>query len=200
MTGSASSPESTASIGSMDSGPLVSLASRNDDVETHVRSPAARLRPRLASKASSETNERAQGRPGAGRTHGPPAAKKAGGSHHRLGRTSGLPCATVLTLIARSPRGPGCLAPVASRIATARRSLSVGRPGPHAFAVRISAVRPHETSCASPKRPSHPRLTYRDDRAYAPLRTRRDGGKQPWICENRKRYIFRGRTGQPVRR
>jgi hypothetical protein len=28
--------------------------------------------------------KRAQGRPGAGRTHGPPATKKAGGSHHRL--------------------------------------------------------------------------------------------------------------------
>ena len=31
-------------------------------------------------------SKRAQGRPGAGRTHGPPATKKAGGSHHRLGR------------------------------------------------------------------------------------------------------------------
>jgi hypothetical protein len=32
---------------------------------------------------------RAQGRPGAGRSHGPPANKKARGSHHRIGRTTG---------------------------------------------------------------------------------------------------------------
>ena len=43
-------------------------------------------------------SKRAQGRPGAGRTHGPPAIKKAGGRHHRIGRTTGLPCAMVLTV------------------------------------------------------------------------------------------------------
>ena len=58
--------------------------------------------------------------------------------------SSGIPCTMVLRLIARSPRGPGCLAPVAARFVTARLGLSVGRPGPHAFAVRLGAVRPHE--------------------------------------------------------
>jgi hypothetical protein len=37
--------------------------------------------------------------PGEGLTHGPPATKNAGGSHHRCSRTSGIPCAAVLTLI-----------------------------------------------------------------------------------------------------
>jgi len=46
----------------------------------------------------------------------------------------GLPCAMVLTLIAGSPRGPGLIAPVITRLVTARLGLSVGRPGPHAFA------------------------------------------------------------------
>jgi hypothetical protein len=32
--------------------------------------------------------KRAQGMPDAGRTHGPPATKKAGGSHHRQGRNN----------------------------------------------------------------------------------------------------------------
>jgi len=44
-------------------------------------------------------------------THGPPAEKKAGGSHHRYGRTTGLPCAAVYGLYVVSP-GTGVLAPV----------------------------------------------------------------------------------------
>jgi hypothetical protein len=31
--------------------------------------------------------------PGEGLTHGPPAEKKAGGSHHRISQSSGIPCA-----------------------------------------------------------------------------------------------------------
>jgi hypothetical protein len=40
-----------------------------------------------ASHAALEA-KRAQGMPDAGRTHGPPATKKAGGSHHRQGRNN----------------------------------------------------------------------------------------------------------------
>ena len=54
--------------------------------------------PSCASFHTLEIEKRAQGRPGAGRTHGPPANKKAGGRRHRIGRTSGLPCAMVLTV------------------------------------------------------------------------------------------------------
>jgi hypothetical protein len=57
-------------------------------------------------------DERAQGRPGAGRARGPPAERNAGGSHHRSGRTPGLPCATALRLTPRSPRGPAFLPPL----------------------------------------------------------------------------------------
>jgi hypothetical protein len=108
--------------------------------------------------------KRAQGRPGAGRTHGPPAIKKAGGRHHRFGRTSGLPCATVLRLIARSPRGPGFLAPVARkpRQLESLASASGGQdhtPSPSAptsLVVRLST------------RPSHPALHVRDDASAPP--------------------------------
>jgi hypothetical protein len=48
--------------------------------------------------------------PGDGLTHGPPATKNAGGSPTGLPAT-GIPCAMVLTLISRSPRGTGLIAP-----------------------------------------------------------------------------------------
>jgi hypothetical protein len=74
----------------------------------------------------------------------------------------------VLTLIARSPRGPGFVVPVAARLLTARLSLSVGRPEPRAFAVRLGIAR-----LARPTRPPHPRSTFRDDRD-TPLVPERD--------------------------
>jgi hypothetical protein len=49
--------------------------------------------------------------PGEGLTHGPPAEKKAGGSHHRFSRTSGIPRAIVYGLYEVSP-GTGLFAPV----------------------------------------------------------------------------------------
>ena len=113
-------------------------------------------------------SKRAQGRPGAGRTHGPPATKKAGGSHHRFGRTTGLPCAMALRFPSRSPQGPGLIAPVASR-SFCSLGISVGMPGPHDFSVRIDASRPRKYCALTSSRPPHPRLTFRDDSAYAPL-------------------------------
>jgi hypothetical protein len=64
---------------------------------------------------------RVQGMPGAGRTHGPPATKKAGGSHHRFSRTSGIPCAMVLTVSFVLSPGTGFLAPVISAMRKHRR-------------------------------------------------------------------------------
>src|SRR6185312_10254980 len=64
-----------------------------------------------------------------------------------------------LRLMARSPRGAGLEAPVALPNVLARLDLSVGRPGPHAFAVRIHIARP-----ATSTRPSHPAPNVRDDR------------------------------------
>ena len=69
-------------------------------------------------------------------------------------------------------------------------SLSVGRPGPHAFAVRLSAARlrrqrvhriPHPTSVTIAIRPSY---------------SGRDGENKPHISEKRKPFIFAARAGQ----
>ena len=69
---------------------------------------------------------------------------------------SGLPCATVLTLMACSPREPGLIAPVITRLVTARLDLSVGRPGPHAFPSASAPFVRTKKPRASPTRPSHP--------------------------------------------
>ena len=54
---------------------------------------------------------RAQRRPGAGRARGPPAAKKAGGSHHRSGRARpAFPARRLERLIRGLPGAPGLLA------------------------------------------------------------------------------------------
>jgi len=94
--------------------------------------------------------------PGEGLTHGPPATKKAGGSYHRFSQ-----------IIRHSPRGgfngvlralPGDRAflPPSPNGSIRRLDTSVGVSGPHDFAVRQSAVRPHENSRAPLSRPSHP--------------------------------------------
>jgi hypothetical protein len=76
--------------------------------------------------------------PGDDLTHGPPATKKAGGSHHRFSQINRHSLRDGLRLISRSPRGPGFLAPVAGVMQSiiAKLDLSVGRPGPRDFAVR----------------------------------------------------------------
>jgi hypothetical protein len=54
--------------------------------------------------------------PGEGLTHGPPAEKKAGGSHHRISQSSGIPCAMALRLIRDLLGAPGLLATVVTLI------------------------------------------------------------------------------------
>jgi hypothetical protein len=78
-------------------------------------------------------------------------------------RSSGIPCTTVVRLIARSSRGAGLDSPRRLPI-TGKLDSSVGESGPHAFAVRVGAAR-----LAAPKRPSHPKPNVRGDRASAPL-------------------------------
>jgi len=122
--------------------------------------------------------------PGEGLTHGPRAVKKHGEGTTGSAGSSGIPCATVLRLITRSPRGPGFLAPVISEIISRRLDLSVGRPGPHAFAVRADDAR-----LASSSRPSHPRLTSRDDRD-TPLRKRGGMCNRTSFFQNRSNELF----------
>ncbi len=63
--------------------------------------------------------ERAQGRPGARRPHGPPATKKAGGSHHRFGRTTRPSLRDRFTAYTRSPWCAGaCWPPSSARSAS----------------------------------------------------------------------------------
>src|SRR5690242_10057779 len=123
--------------------------------------------------------------PGEGLTHGPPAEKKLAAVTTGSAESSGIPCAMVLTLIARSPWGPGFLAPIAALTSSVQLGLSVGRPGPHAFAVRDVIAR-----LAKPPRPSHPRLTCRDDRD-TPSSSRRDSADEITDLGSRSREILK---------
>src|SRR6185437_16746715 len=80
-------------------------------------------------------NERAQGMPGAGRTHGPPATKKAGGSYHRSSRNIRHSLRDGFTAYTCAPRSPGLLASVPPGFDPGV-GPSVGGPGLHDFAVR----------------------------------------------------------------
>jgi hypothetical protein len=112
---------------------------------------------------------RAQGMPGDGLTHGPPATKKAGGSHHRFSQSTGIPCTMVLTLLRTLPGVHDFISHRRLAGHPARLSASPGAPGPHDFAVRVSRAR--RTRCP---RPSHPAPNTRDDRE-APLSRARNG-------------------------
>ena len=96
-----------------------------------------------------------------------------------------IPCAMVLRLMARSPRCPGFLATVAPR-ETSREKLdpSVGRSGPHAFAVRAGIARP-----AKPPRPSHPAPTFVTTRTPLWIRAGRRE-KKPVICPTAQVEFF----------
>jgi hypothetical protein len=52
--------------------------------------------------------------PGVGLTHGPPAERKAGGSHHRFSRNNRHSPRDGLNAYTRSPRGPALLPPFAT--------------------------------------------------------------------------------------
>jgi hypothetical protein len=59
-------------------------------------------------------------------------------------KSSGIPCATVLTLIARSPWEPGFLVPIAHEIIIPRAWPQRREARTTRLCVRFSAVRPHE--------------------------------------------------------
>jgi hypothetical protein len=86
--------------------------------------------------------------------------------------STGIPCAMVLTVSFAISPGTGLSCPRRLRDVKHHRKLglSVGRPGPRDFAVRISHVR---LTCRP--RPPHPRPTVRDDRPKRPSSSRRDG-------------------------
>src|ERR1700761_7580260 len=89
--------------------------------------------------------------PGAGRTHGPPATKIAGGSDHRFSRNNRHSPRNGLRLIRALPGVPGLLASVGRWLVTSELDTSVGVPGPRDFAVRSRFIRRVKLP-----RPSHP--------------------------------------------
>ena|SRR5690349_13524975 len=99
--------------------------------------------------------------PGEGLTHGPPATRNAGGSHHRISRTSGIPCAVAYGLYALS-LGTGLIAPLRNALPHWRTASAPGGQDHTTSPSASSAVRP-----TASMRPPHPALDVRDD-AYAP--------------------------------
>src|SRR5215471_18745166 len=82
--------------------------------------------------------------PGDGLAHGPPANRKAGGSYHRFSQIIRHSLRDGFNGVLRTlPGEPGFLAPVTCG-SIRRLDTSVGVSGPHDFAVRQNAVRPHE--------------------------------------------------------
>ena len=120
--------------------------------------------------------QRAQGRPGAGRTHGPPANRKAGGSHHRLGRDTRPSLRNGFNGVLRALPGDRALLPPSQADRSAHLASASGcQDHTTSSSASASFVRTKQ-SRAPPKRPSHPRLTCRDDRDTS-LSMRRDGGE-----------------------
>ena len=112
------------------------------------------LRPSFAAFAR-PFKRRAQGRPGAGRTHGPPANKKQAASpqdwpNNRPSLRDGLNGCSVLS------QGTGLACPRHRDVAD--QDTSVGVSGPHVLTVRKgSFVRTRNAHC-DPRRPPHPTL------------------------------------------
>ena len=128
---------------------------------------------------------RAQGMPGAGRNPWPACSKKKQAAVTTgTAKTSGIPCAMVLTLIARSPWGPGFLAPLRARSSSQRawpqrREARTHTPSPSA---RAAFVLRALASTAS-------RFACRDDRD-TPLMPRRDGWTISVILYSVKQKYF----------
>jgi hypothetical protein len=92
--------------------------------QTHLRGLAAPA-PELCEGLALSIEKRAQGRPDAGRTHGPRANKNARGRNHRYEPNNRPSLRDGLRLTPSSPRGPGSFAPVTPKARVARsRSLA----------------------------------------------------------------------------
>ncbi len=150
---------------------------------------------RVVRVVSPSSTKRARGMPGAGRTHGPPAKKNAGGRYHRFSRDiPAFPARWLGGLYVLSP-GTGCLAPVTNGSSSPSAWPQHREARTLRFRRRIGLVRPHDCSRCDPMHPPHPAPTSRDDRE-APLMAGRDAHSQSCFSEKRKWNIFRGRTGQ----
>src|SRR5690349_5841427 len=149
LTGRSSTPRPTAqSLTSLDywlprlkGGMTIECAAA---VETYCSIPAARIASELCVKHRPRSEEGA-GKAGC-RPHPWPASNKKSWRQSPQDWPNIRPSLRggFNGVLRALPGEPGFLAPIASRIVTARLSAGVGAPGPHDFAVRSSAVRPHE--------------------------------------------------------
>ena len=131
--------------------------------DTRPRARGA-YRVRAIAFVSPSKQKRAQGRPGAHRTHGP-RATKARGRTTGTGGSSGLPCAMVLRLIRALSGDHAWLPPSSARRVSVFANLAPASeaPRPHDFAVRTTAAR-RARIAPGDVRPSHPAPNVRDDR------------------------------------
>jgi len=113
---------------------------------------SARFRARVVWTTRPSREQRAQGRPGAHRTHGPRATKKARGRTTGTGGSSGLPCAMVLRLIRDLPGEPGLFATVAARKLISRNLAPASGRQDHT----ISPSAATSLVLSTLPRPSHP--------------------------------------------
>ncbi|MGY3453588.1 hypothetical protein ACVILH_005930 [Bradyrhizobium sp. USDA 4353] len=125
-----------------------------------VKQPARALDPAaLGARADPDSGPssvmRAQGMPGAGRTHGPPARKKQAAVTTGQPRHPGIPCAMGFTLI-RALLGDRLVDPVGrgARQTSAHLDLGTGRPGPRDFTY-VSASLVRTSRAPMPRRPPH---------------------------------------------
>ena len=113
-------------------------------------------------------------------------------SNHRYAAINRHSLRDGFTAYTCSPRGPGSFAPVTlAKLFPRKLSASVGAPGPHAFAVRVSIAR-----LATLPRPPHPAPNVRDDRE-APLLWEQDGGENTQFRIFRNGNICAGPTDNP---
>src|SRR5690242_14243388 len=103
---------------------------RRDRARVVHQSWPSRVRGRREGRASTDTR-------------GPRATKKHGEGTTGFSRITRPSLRDGFTPYTCSPQEPGFLAPVASR-SFCSLDLSVGRPGPHDFGVRIGDVRPRD--------------------------------------------------------
>ena len=125
----------------------------------HIRSRGV-VSPELCEQVSPSGNKRAQGRSGAGLSHGPPAERKAGGSHHRFGRHFRPSLRDGITNYTRSSRGTAVLPPSQP---TRHRPLgiSTAMPEPRDFLVAPGSfvraskptLRPNAPTASRTRRP-----------------------------------------------
>src|SRR6266849_8628209 len=98
--------------------------------------------------------KRAQGRPGAHRTHGPRATKKHAAEPQVQADHPAFPAQWFYGLYVISPVSRACLPPSPRETYFAQLSASVGAPGPHDFAVRRNVARLVDTAASIASRPT----------------------------------------------